>query len=196
MTEEHTESTTTPGAPEATEAVETAESLGAALGSELGASLGTAEDESVSPEEQARLAEPEPPDAAGFWRGTGRRKSAVARVRIRPGDGDVKIQVARKQYKSVEDYFPELRDRHDVYAPLKQTQTFGKLDVVARLTGGGQMGQAQAMRLGIARALKRYDPTLERVLRDAGYLTRDPREVERKKYGQPGARKRFQFSKR
>ncbi|MEM9082623.1 MAG: 30S ribosomal protein S9, partial [Planctomycetota bacterium] len=88
------------------------------------------------------------------------------------------------------------RDRADVYAPLKETQTFGKLDVVARLDGGGIMGQAQAFRLGIARALVKYDPSLEGVLRDRGYLTRDAREVERKKYGQPGARKSFQFSKR
>jgi len=135
-------------------------------------------------------------DAHGWWWGTGRRKTAVARVRIKPGSGKIHVCISRKKQKSIEEYFTELRDRNDVVAPLKATETSGKLDVVARVDGGGYMGQAQAIRLGIARALKGYDPTLEGVLRDKGYLTRDPREVERKKYGQRGARRRFQFSKR
>jgi small subunit ribosomal protein S9 len=139
---------------------------------------------------------PERPDAHGWWWGTGRRKSARARVRIKPGSGEVKIQINRDTFKSVEEYFTELRDRGDAKAPLKVTKNEGSLDVVARLDGGGYMGQAQALRLGIARALKKYDPALEGVLRDHGYLTRDAREVERKKYGQRGARRRFQFSKR
>lgn len=160
--------------------------------------------ESVKPEavhEQARheLPDPKPADKHGWWWGTGRRKTAVARVRIRPardGQGKVQIQTARKQFKSVEDYFSEPRDRNDVYAPLRLTDTEGKLEVFVRAHGGGYMGQAQAVRLGIARALVGYDPTFEPALREAGYLTRDARKVERKKYGQPGARRRFQFSKR
>ncbi|RMH12441.1 MAG: 30S ribosomal protein S9 [Planctomycetota bacterium] len=160
--------------------------------------------ESVKPEaveEQARreLPDPKPADKHGWWWGTGRRKTAVARVRLRPsrdGQAKVQIQVSRKKFKSVEEYFSEMRDRNDVYAPLRLTDTQGKLDVFVRVHGGGYMGQAQAIRLGIARALVGYDPTFEPGLRDAGYLTRDARKVERKKYGQPGARRRFQFSKR
>jgi small subunit ribosomal protein S9 len=132
----------------------------------------------------------------GWWWGTGRRKSAVARVRIKPGSGEFKIAVSRNKMKSVEEYFTEDRDRGDCYAPLDVTNTRGKLDVVVNVRGGGYMGQAGAVLLGVSRALKGYDPTLEQALRDHGFLTRDPREVERKKYGQAGARKRFQFSKR
>lgn len=139
---------------------------------------------------------PVKPDAQGFWGGTGRRKTAVARVRMKPGSGVIKIIINRKKTKKVEEYFSETRDRNDAVAPLKVTSTLGKMDVVVRLNGGGFMGQAQAMRLGLARALKGYDPALEPALRDNGFLTRDPREVERKKYGQAGARKKFQFSKR
>ncbi|TVQ63426.1 MAG: 30S ribosomal protein S9 [Phycisphaerales bacterium] len=136
------------------------------------------------------------PDAQGWWWGTGRRKTAVARVRIKPGSGQFKIVVSRKKTKDVDEYFTEERDRMDARAPLTTTNTLGKLDVFVRTDGGGIMGQAQAVRLGLARALKGYDPSLEEALRDAGYLTRDAREVERKKYGQAGARRRFQFSKR
>lgn len=135
-------------------------------------------------------------DAHGWFWGTGRRKTAVARVRMKPGTGKVLIQINRAKTKTVDEYFTEVRDRTDVYAPLKATGLQGKVDVVARCDGGGTMGQAQAVRLGIARAIKGYDPSLESILRDNGFLTRDPREVERKKYGQAGARRRFQFSKR
>lgn len=160
--------------------------------------------ESVKPEvvrEQAKheLPDPKPADKHGWWWGTGRRKTAVARIRLRPardGQGKVQVQTSRKQFKSVEEYFSEPRDRNDVNAPLRLTDTDGKLDVFIRAHGGGYMGQAQAVRLGIARALVGYDPTFEPALREAGYLTRDARKVERKKYGQPGARRRFQFSKR
>ena len=144
----------------------------------------------------AVTAAPEKPDAHGWWWGTGRRKSAVARVRIKPGNGDIKVQVSRKATKTVDEYFTEMRDRNDVQAPLKVTDTLGKMDVIIRASGGGYMGQAQAVLLGIARALKKYDPSLEPALREHGLLTRDAREVERKKYGQAGARRRFQFSKR
>lgn len=136
------------------------------------------------------------PDRHGWWWGTGRRKTAVARVRIKPGSGRIQVQVTDKKFKTIEEYFSEIRDRNDAVAPLKVTNTLGKFDVIARCNGGGFMGQAQSIRLGIARALRDYDPTLEGALRDNGFLTRDPREVERKKYGQAGARRRFQFSKR
>ncbi|MEM1330359.1 MAG: 30S ribosomal protein S9 [Planctomycetota bacterium] len=148
--------------------------------------------------EQRVVREPIPADAQGWWWGTGRRKAAVARVRLRPAQGEAKlvIQKTRKKFKTVEEYFSEDRDRGDAVAPLKLTGTEDKLEVVIRAHGGGTMGQAQAIRLGIARALIGYDPNFERALRDAGYLSRDARKVERKKYGQPGARRRFQFSKR
>lgn len=141
-------------------------------------------------------AEPEAPDAHGWWWGTGRRKKAVARTRMRPGTGNIQVQVSRKTFKTVEDYFSEEQDRRDVYAPLEATNLRNKFDVVCRPSGGGHMGQAQAIRLGIARALRKYDPSLEDVLREHGHLTRDARQVERKKYGLAGARRSFQFSKR
>lgn len=135
-------------------------------------------------------------DAQGWWHGTGRRKAAVARVRIKPGKGDIEIVVSRKKTRTVDEAFSEERDRNDVVAPLKVTGTMGKIDVKFRLAGGGYMGQAQAARLALARALINYDPSFFEALRDEGYLTRDARKVERKKYGQAGARRRFQFSKR
>tara|TARA_R110002073_G_scaffold118918_1_gene258422 strand:- start:293409 stop:293939 length:531 start_codon:yes stop_codon:yes gene_type:complete len=146
------------------------------------------------------LPDPKPADKHGWWWGTGRRKAAVARVRFRPaaenGKGELKIQINRKKFKTVEEYFSEMQDRNDAVAPLKITDTEGKLDIFIRAHGGGYMGQAQAIRLGISRALVGYDPNFEPALREAGFLTRDARKVERKKYGQPGARARFQFSKR
>jgi small subunit ribosomal protein S9 len=138
----------------------------------------------------------QPPDAQGWWWGTGRRKTAVSRARIKPGNGQIKVQIDRGTFKTIDEYFTEERDRQDVQAPLRVTQLLGRFDIIARLDGGGYMGQAQAMRLAVSRALKKYDPSLEGVLRDHGFLTRDAREVERKKPGQPGARRRFQFSKR
>ena len=138
------------------------------------------------------------PAKGGWWWGTGRRKRAVARVRIRPTTGEAKVVICctGKKTKTVEQYFCEDRDRTDAVAPLKATNTMSKLDVFVRLDGGGYMGQAGAMMMGLARALRDYDPTTEQALRDGGMLTRDAREVERKKYGQAGARRRFQFSKR
>ncbi len=131
------------------------------------------------------------PDKGGYFRGTGRRKSSVARVRIRPGEGKFLING-----REIDRYFTEQRDRKDVVAPLRETKTQGSLDVFVTVHGGGYTGQAGAVLLGVARALKVYDPSLEPILRDHNFLTRDPREVERKKYGHPGARRRFQFSKR
>lgn len=136
-------------------------------------------------------AEPAKPDKGGFLWGTGRRKTAIARVRIKPGKGLFQINE-----RSIEQYFSEMRDREVVVAPLKLTKTQGGVDVLVNAHGGGYMGQAEAVALGLARALKKYDPTLEPILREHGLLTRDSREVERKKAGQPGARRRFQFSKR
>jgi small subunit ribosomal protein S9 len=98
--------------------------------------------------------------------------------------------------REIDDYFFDLRHRIDVVAPMKATETFGKYDVFVNVHGGGQTGQAGAIRLGVARALLAEDSALEDKLRNGRYLTRDARKVERKKPGQPGARKRFQFSKR
>jgi small subunit ribosomal protein S9 len=122
----------------------------------------------------------------------GKRKTSIARVFLRPGKGDIRIDKGR----SLEDYFPNEALRIRVAAPFKVTGTEGQFDLYARLRGGGISGQADALRHGISRALVLYDSNLREPLRKAGFLTRDARVKERKKYGQPGARKRFQFSKR
>jgi len=129
--------------------------------------------------------------SGGYYWGTGRRKTSIARVRIRPGSGKFLIHG-----KEIDHYLFNERDRSDVVAPLKATGTLGKFDVYVRVHGGGPTGQSGAILLGVARALVKADPNLMDILRDRNYLTRDDRKVERKKYGQPGARKRFQFSKR
>jgi small subunit ribosomal protein S9 len=126
-----------------------------------------------------------------FTWGTGRRKTAVARVRIRPGTGQIVVNG-----RPFETYFPIDQERETVRAPLVATTATDKYDVWARIEGGGTTGQAGAMRLGIARALRTLEPGFEEPLRDGGFLTRDSRMVERKKYGQRKARRRFQFSKR
>jgi small subunit ribosomal protein S9 len=123
--------------------------------------------------------------------GTGRRKTSVARVRIRPGSGKILVNE-----RELNDYFTNERDRKAIFGPFEVTNTGGKLDMFVRAGGGGLTGQAGAVILGLARALARYDSTLEQSLRNANFLTRDPRMKERKKYGQRGARRRFQFSKR
>ena len=132
----------------------------------------------------------QPTRANPIW-GVGRRKSAVARVRIWTGQGQISING-----KSVEDYFTEDKDRQAVYASLVATDALKTYDVGVNVKGGGHTGQADATKLGIARALTKADPSLEAALRDAKLLTRDPRMIERKKPGQPGARRKFQFSKR
>ncbi len=132
-----------------------------------------------------------PPPDGHWWWGTGRRKTAVARVRLRPGDG--KFMVNRRPYDK---YFTEDRDHKDLLNVLEKTNTVGGLEIHVNVNGGGYTGQAGAIVLGLGRAIRRYDETLEPILRSNGFLSRDPRKVERKKYGQPGARKRFQFSKR
>ncbi len=121
----------------------------------------------------------------------GRRKTSVARVRLTLGTG--KIVVNNRDF---ENYFPLESHRVDIIQPLVVTNTLGQFDVIAKVEGGGLTGQAGAIRLGIARALLKVDETYRKILRQYGLLTRDPRMVERKKYGQPKARKRFQFSKR
>jgi small subunit ribosomal protein S9 len=131
------------------------------------------------------------PDKGGFYWGTGRRKTSVARVRIKPGDG--KLVINKKQ---LVEYFKTEQDRSAVLSPLQTAKAEKTLDVFVNVNGGGTTGQAGATVLGIARALKIYDPGLAQALRDGGFLTRDPRMVERKKPGQSGARRRFQFSKR
>jgi small subunit ribosomal protein S9 len=145
------------------------------------------------------LRDAQPADRKGWWWGTGRRKTAVARARIKPSKGEGKITIMSvdlRKPKTVDQYFAELRDRNAVNEPLKVTNMTGKFDIMITCHGGGFMGQAGACKLAIARALRDYDPTTEDALREYGLLTRDSREVERKKYGQAGARRRFQFSKR
>jgi len=123
--------------------------------------------------------------------GTGRRKSSVARVFLRPGSG--KFQVNGRPF---EQYFAIETQRVEVRQPLVTSETSGAFDVVANVSGGGVNGQAGALRMGIARALLEFNVELRKKLKVEGFLSRDARAKERKKYGQKGARKRFQFSKR
>ena len=123
--------------------------------------------------------------------GVGRRKSAVARVRIAPGSGKIEING-----RTLNDYFTGERDRKAIFGPLEVTNTGGKMDVLVNADGGGPTGQAGAIVMGLARALAKYDTSLEGALRNGEFLTPDSRMKERKKYGQRGARRRFQFSKR
>ena len=126
-----------------------------------------------------------------FTWGVGRRKSAVARVRIAVGTGKIEING-----RTLHEYLTGERDRKSIFGPLEVTNTGGKLDVLVNAKGGGPTGQAGAIVMGLARALAKYDATLEAPLRGGAFMTRDSRMKERKKYGQRGARRRFQFSKR
>jgi small subunit ribosomal protein S9 len=150
-----------------------------------------AEDKQVVQEEAVSPTIPAPDPKKHYFWGTGRRKSSVARVRVRPGSG--KFEVNKRPLDA---YFSEERDRQDAVAPLKATETLGKVDVFVNVKGGGITGQAGAILLGVARALKLANPEYDDVLRAGGFLTRDSRMKERKKYGQRGARRSFQFSKR
>ena len=123
--------------------------------------------------------------------GTGRRKTSTARVYLRPGTGEFKVN-----RKTFEQYFPNQALRMIIRQPLTLTDTANKFDIVVNVAGGGPAGQAGAVRHGITRALMEFNADLRPALKDAGLVTRDPRAKERKKYGQKGARKRFQFSKR
>ena len=132
------------------------------------------------------------PDAGGFHWGTGRRKQSVARVRLKPGKGALLINE-----RELNDYFARQQDRQKVLAPLQAVGEDKSFDVYASVRSGGTTGQAGAVMLGIARALQAFDfDKYTHTLRQGGYLTRDSRMVERKKPGQKGARKKFQFSKR
>ncbi|NOZ00757.1 MAG: 30S ribosomal protein S9 [Deltaproteobacteria bacterium] len=131
------------------------------------------------------------PDTNDAVRATGRRKEASASVWLRPGQGKVTING-----RDIEDYFPREVHRISVRQPLVAVEKVGDFDIKASVKGGGETGQAGAIRHGIARALVEFDPDMRPVVKKAGFLTRDARCKERKKYGQPGARKRFQYSKR
>ena len=133
----------------------------------------------------------EAPARQTFTWGIGRRKSAVARVRIAPGSGKIAVNG-----RELNDYFTFERDRKAIFGPLEVTNTGGKMDIFVNATGGGASGQSGAIIMGISRALAKYDSTLEAALRGANFMTRDSRMKERKKYGQRGARRKFQFSKR
>ena len=144
---------------------------------------------------EATTTAPETTEAKGpkptYTWGVGRRKSACARVRIAPGTGKIEING-----RTLNDYFTAEQDRKAIFGPLEVTSTGGKMDVFVNADGGGPTGQTGAIIMGLGRALAKYDNTLEIALRGAGFLTRDSRMKERKKYGQRGARRRFQFSKR
>ncbi len=127
----------------------------------------------------------------GIFIGTGRRKRSLARVRLTKGNGTFSVNG-----KTLEEYFGRETLSMLIKQPLEATETLGQFDVQANVSGGGVSGQAGALRHGIARALLTYDPDFRSALRKGGFLTRDPRMKERKKYGQKGARARFQFSKR
>jgi small subunit ribosomal protein S9 len=148
----------------------------------------TAESVSV-PETQAAAADTGS-HRSYIW-GVGRRKAAVARVRVAPGAGKIEING-----RTLNEYFTSERDRKSIFGPLEVTNTGGKMDVLVNAAGGGPTGQTGAIVMGLGRALAKYDQSLEQPLRAAGFLTRDSRMKERKKYGQRGARRRFQFSKR
>ena len=130
-------------------------------------------------------------DKLGRSYGTGRRKNSVARVWIKPGSGKITVN-----HKEIEKYFARDTHRMVLMQPLDVTKTIGQFDIMCTVKGGGLSGQAGAVRHGLTRALDNFDPTLHGVLKTHGFLTRDPRVVERKKYGKHGARRSTQFSKR
>jgi small subunit ribosomal protein S9 len=132
-----------------------------------------------------------PVTGANWFLGTGRRKEAIVRVFVRAGSGKFTVNG-----RSVKQYFPNHAWEHDATEPLKFTSLGDQVDVVVTAHGGGVGGQAGALRMGLSRAIARFNPELRSSLRKNGFLTRDSRMKERKKYGQKGARKRFQFTKR
>ena len=147
--------------------------------------------EPPAPVEEPSLTAPPLPEGVKYIFGTGRRKKAVARVRIRPGTGAFLVNK-----KEMGKFFQEVRDQQAALTPLKVAHMVKSYDVWANVNGGGRTGQSCAIRMGLARALVRAAPDLEAALRAERLLTRDSRMKERKKYGQKGARKRFQYSKR
>ena len=130
-------------------------------------------------------------DRFGVCWGTGRRKTAVARVRVKDGSGQITVNG-----RAMTEYFPLITDQHAVLAVLKATSMLEKVEVIIQVEGGGSTGQSGACKLGIARALQAKNPELHPILTEGSYLTRDDRKVERKKYGHKKARRSFQFSKR
>jgi small subunit ribosomal protein S9 len=132
-----------------------------------------------------------PVTGTNWFLGTGRRKESIARVFVRPGSGKFTVNK-----RSVDQYFPNVAWKHEATEPLKFTSLTEQIDVMVRAHGGGVGGQAGAVRMGLSRAIARFNPELRAALRKNGFLTRDSRMKERKKYGQKGARKRFQFTKR
>ena len=174
------------------ESEETAESSGESAEGDAELTLGESSEEAEEPRipRQPTLIRGKI-DRHGVAIGTGRRKTSVARVRVVDGDGGMTING-----RDLDDYFQIERDRLLIEAPLKATETYGSVNVWVRVNGGGLTGQAGAIVLGIARALQAKNPNLHEALSDGGYLTRDDRMVERKKYGYKKARKSFQFSKR
>ncbi len=130
-------------------------------------------------------------DVTGMVGATGKRKTAVARVRLQPGNGTITVNG-----RSLEDYFPREVSRMVIHQPFEAVSGMGRYDIRANIKGGGLSGQADALRHGIARALEKFDEGNRGALKKQGMLTRDARKKERKKYGQKGARARFQFSKR
>jgi len=144
-----------------------------------------------APEVNVARTAPALPEGEHYIWGTGRRKAAVARVRIRPGTGEFLINK-----RPSDEYFVQAKDRDTIILPLQSSGLLKAYDVFVNVNGGGFTGQAGAVSLGLSRALARHMPDIEHDLRSKGLLTRDARAKERKKPGQPGARKRFQFSKR
>lgn len=162
-----------------------------AAGAEHEASRGSpAQATTETPKPHSRAA-PSPPEGRRYFWGTGRRKKSIARVRIRPGSGQFLVKG-----RQIADYFTQERDRGAVIAPLQAVEMAGAWDVFVNVRGGGSSGQADAVTLGLARALAGALPETVHVLRQRGLLTRDARVKERKKYGRRGARRSFQFSKR
>ena len=157
----------------------------------LGGVSPAAEAQAAAPAEQKTITAPALPPGVLFIWGTGRRKKAIARVRVRPGSGKFLVNDREKDA-----YFVDIRDQNAAALPLTTINMLKSWDVFANVNGGGNVGQAGAVCLGLARALVKAAPDAEAALRDNGLLTRDARMKERKKYGQKGARKRFQFSKR
>lgn len=150
-----------------------------------------AETSAPAVEPKAARSVPAGEDPLYYW-GTGRRKTSVARVRLKPG-GSGKVVINKRE---MDQYFYRHQDRKNVLDPMKLTKTMDKFDVFVNVDGGGMSGQSGAARLGVARALAKFNPELSDMLRANGFLTRDGRQRERKKYGQRGARASFQFSKR